>query len=236
MNKLRGLIFLTAIASLPPVVNAHETDDPLTSKVMIDQLEWRNADGKHNPVVLEAEAWLGYDLNKLWLKADIERLDGRTEEAELQALYSRAIAPYWDMQLGVRHDFKPKPEQTWAVIGIQGLAPYYFDVEAALFLGEAGSTAARFTAEYEMLFTQKLILSPEFSASFYGQNDRESQTGSGLSQTEVGLRLRYEIRREFAPYVGINWRKHYGNTADFLRDHSEDVSSTEFVVGARAWF
>jgi copper resistance protein B len=210
-------------------------DDPLLGKVMIDQLEVRDADEK-NPVVLAAQGWLGKDLHKLWIKTDVERVDSRTQEAELQALYSQAIAPFWDVQVGVRQDFQPTPNRTWAVIGFQGLAPYFFEIDTALFVGESGRTALRLDAEYELLFTQRLILTPEIEVNFYGQNDAELGVGSGLSDIEAGLRLRYEIRREFAPYIGVNWNKSFGNTADFARNAGEEIDDLQWVIGVRAWF
>ena len=210
-------------------------DDPFLTRVIIDQLEIRDADGP-NPTAMEAQAWVGKDLNKLWLKTNIERRDGETEEAEIQALYSRAISPFWNAQIGARQDATPAPSRNWGVIGVQGLAPYWFEVEAGLFVGESGRVAARFSAEYELLLTQQLILMPSVEVNMYGQNDAETGTGSGLADATAGLRLRYEIRREFAPYVGINWDKKFGNTANFAKGNSETVSDTAFVVGLRAWF
>ena len=238
LKKLSLSILATSLLSLPAL--AHEGDDPLLAKVMIDQLEWRDTEDANNQsidtYVLEGQAWIGKDLNKFWLKTDVEYVDGETEEAEIQALYSRAIAPFWDVQIGVRQDLKPEPTREWGVIGIEGLAPYYFEVDAALFIGESGATAARISAEYEWMLTQKLVLSPEVSLNFYGQNDSEYQTGSGLSDVNLGLRLRYEIRREFAPYIGVNWSKSYGNTADYVREHGEEVSDAQAVAGVRVWF
>jgi len=214
---------------------AGDKDDPLLTTVLVDQFEYREADDD-NPLVLEGQGWIGKDLTKLWIKTEFERVDGKTEEAELQVLTSQAVAPYWDFQLGLRKDFKPTPSRSWAVIGFQGLAPYFFEVDAALFVGESGRTALRLEAEYELLFTQRLILTPEIEMNFYGQNDEDIGVGSGLSDIEVGLRLRYEIRREFAPYIGVNWSKKFGNTADFSRLEGESVSDTQIVLGLRAWF
>ena len=135
----------------------------------------------------------------------------------MQFLYSKAIARYWDFQLGVRHDFEPSPSRSWAAIGFKGLAPYFFDIDAAAFIGESGRTALRFEAEYELLFAQRLILTPDIEINIYGQNDPDVGIGSGLSDIEAGLRLRYEIRRELAPYIGINWSRLFGNTEDFAR-------------------
>lgn len=227
---------LTAtLLSAPALAEHGMNDDPLLTKVQLDQLEVRDADGD-NPIVLEGQAWIGYDLNKFWLKADVESVDGHTQEAEVQALYSRAIAPYWDVQAGIRKDFQPAPDRSWAVLGLHGVMPYEFEVDAALFVGEGGRTALRLTVEYEFLLTQRLILTPEVEVNFYGQNDEDVGVGSGLSDTEAGLRLRYEIRREFAPYIGVNWSRKYGNTADFARAEGEDTNDWQWVVGIRAWF
>ena len=216
-------------------VLAGAKDDPLLTKVLIDQLEVHNADDG-NPWVLDGQGWIGKDLQKLWLKAEVERNDGETEEAELQALYSQAIAPFWDVQVGLRQDFQPTPNRSWAVIGLQGLAPYFFEIDTALFIGESGRTALRLEAEYELLFTQRLILTPEIEVNFYGQNDEDLGIGSGLSDVEAGLRLRYEIRREFAPYIGVNSNKSFGNTADFTRAEGGDTDDLQLVIVVRALF
>jgi len=224
-----------SILMLPSLAMAATADDPLLSMVLIDQLEIRSTDGP-DPFVLDGQLWIGKDLNKLWIKTEVERVDGETEEAELQALYSRAIAPYWDAQIGWRRDFRPKPERDWLAIGVQGLAPYFFEVDAALFIGESGRSAARLEAEYEFMFSQRLILSPEIEVNFYGKDDPAIGIGSGLSDIELGLRLRYEIRREFAPYVGINWSRKYGQTADYAKTAGNDIKDTQIVAGVRIWF
>lgn len=240
-NILKRLSSCVAIAGIvlssTSQVQAGADDDPLLSKFMFDQLETRNAD-QDNPFVLSGQFWLGYDLEKLWIKTDFESVGGKTEQAEVQALYSKAIAPYWDIQAGLRKDFAVdlSPSRNWAVIGLQGLAPYYFEVDTALFIGESGDTAFRFEAEYELLFTQKLILTPEIELNVYGQDDVLARTGSGLSDIELGLRLRYEIRRELAPYIGLNWSRKFGKSADFSRLDGLDISETQVVLGLRAWF
>lgn len=234
MKKSVALLLLPS-AILSVNARSHEDDDPLLSRVMFDQLEIRDTEGP-NTDRLEGQAWVGYDKHKLWLKSDIERRDGITESAELQVLASMAVAPFWDLQSGVRHDTKPGSTRSWGVIGAQGLAPYFFDIDAAVFVGESGRTAARFKAEYDLLFTQKLILAPTIEVNLYGQNDLETGAGAGLSNVEAGLRLRYEIRREFAPYIGVNWNKKFGNTADFARAKGKTVQDAQWVVGLRAWF
>ena len=231
----KTLCGMAALMLFSTTTQAASKDDPILTKVMINQLEVRSTDGP-DPRVLEVQAWIGQDLNKLWLKADVEYVDGSTEEAEIQALYSRAIAPYWDFQVGWRHDSRPKPNRDWLAIGFEGLAPYWFEIDAAAFIGESGQVGARLEAEYEVLFTQRWVLLPELKVNLHTKNDEVTGTGSGLSDTEVGLRLRYEIRREFAPYIGVNWVKKYGNTADFARDEGEDTDDVQFVAGVRAWF
>lgn len=228
------VLFACLLASAASLAGGR-SDDPLLAMIKIDQLEVREADGS-DPIVLEAQGWVGKDLHKLWGKAEIERVGSETEEAEFQLLYGRAIAPYWDLQAGIRHDSRPRPDRNWFAFGVQGLAPYYFEIDVAAFVGEDGHTALRLEGEYEIMFTQKLILSPEIEVNIYGKDDPELERGSGLSDMELGLRLRYEIRREFAPYIGVNWTKLFGDTADFARDEGEDTSDVQFVAGIRAWF
>jgi copper resistance protein B len=210
-------------------------DDPLLFMVLIDKLEYRVAEGE-NPWVWDVDAWVGKDLNKAWFKTEGEYRGARTEAAYGEALYSRAIAPYWNLQAGWRRDFRPEPERDWFALGVRGLAPYYFDVDATLYAGGNGTVAGRLNVEYEWLFTQRLILSPELEVNLYGEDDPERGIGSGVSDLELGLRLRYEIRREFAPYIGLNWEKLFGDTADFARDDGEPTDELQFVAGVRAWF
>ncbi len=220
---------------LPPSVWASGEDDPLLYKVIVDQLEYRDADG-FKPLVWAIDGWIGKDLHKVWIKTEGERINGATEELDVQALYSKAVAPFWDLQAGWRHENLPTPDRDWAVIGFQGLAPYLFEVNTALFVGGSGRTAARLEAEYEIMLTQRWVLSPEIELNLLGKSDPERGLGSGLTDTELGLRLRYEIRREFAPYIGINWSKLYSDTADAARAEGEKTEDGQFVVGLRAWF
>ena len=210
-------------------------DDPLITMFKLDQLEVRDTDAG-NVTAWKADAWLGKDLNRLWLKTEGEYHDGETEEAELQLLYSRAQSSFWDAQIGVRRDLRPTPTRDWVVFGIMGLAPYLFEVDLSLFVGEEGRSAVRLDAEYEYLISQRLIISPEAEVNAYGKDDPESGLGAGLSDVTLGLRLRYEIRREFAPYLGVQWTGLYGNTADFRKSAGGDISETVGVAGIRAWF
>ena len=151
-------------------------------------------------------------------------------------LYGRAFAPWWDLIAGVRHDFKPGDSQDFLAIGVMGLAPYKFEVEATAYLGERGQTAARFEVEYETLLTNRLILQPQIEVNLYGKDDLRRGIGSGLSTAEAGLRLRYEFTRQFAPYIGIVHERAFGRTADFRRDEGEDADDTRLVAGVRIWF
>ncbi len=232
-HRTVGLVLATVFVCSAALAGGK--DDPFLIMGKLDQLEVRDTEGD-DPLVLEGAVWAGYDLNKFWLKAEAERVDNESEELELQALYSRAISAFWDIQLGARKDFQPKPTREWGVIALQGLAPYHFEVDASLFIGGAGRTGLRLEAEYELLFTQRLVLVPEIELNAYGHNDRQTGVGSGLADAELGLRLRYEIRREFAPYLGLNWQKKYGNSADFASAAGHDVEDTQLVLGIRAWF
>lgn len=232
MNKI--LIAILGIFA-PVHVMAMGEDDPVLMNVMINQFEIRDTTGS-NLRAWDATVWFGRDLQKVWVKSEGERIDSDTESQELRLLYGQAIAPFWDVMIGMRTDLDPSPERNWLEFGIQGLTPYFFEINASLFLGGGGRSGIRFDSEYEFLITQKWILSPEIEINFHAHNDEETGVGSGLSNIEAGLRLRYEIRREFAPYIGINWEKSYGKTANFSRASSEDVSDTKVVIGIRMWF
>ncbi len=231
---LKTTIALMMVAAAAPVVAAME-DDPLVSRVTIDKLEWRAADGP-DPLVLDADAWIGRDLHKLGLKTEVEHVDGGTEEAELQLLYRRAVTAFWDFQAGWRRDFRPEPERDFLVLGFSGLAPYMLETDVALFLGESGQVGVRLDAEYEYMLTQRLALVPEIELDIYSEDDAAVGVGAGLSDMEAGLRLRYEVRREIAPYVGVNWAKKFGTTADLAREEGESTSDVQLVAGIRIWF
>lgn len=203
--------------------------------VLVDRLEQFHGDSA-NGQAIDAQAWYGSDLSKLWLKFEGERSDGHLGASRAELLWNRAISAYWDVQAGARHDFGEGPSRNWAAFGIQGLAPYWFDVEATAYVGESGRTALRLEAEYELLLTQRLILQPDVEVNFYGKNDPAREIGSGLSDIDVGLRLRYEFTRKFAPYVGVAWSRKFGKTADYAREESGDVDHTQLVTGVRLWF
>jgi copper resistance protein B len=235
---------------VPPDPPAHEVHDmpykPMAEmmsmddtapfgRVLFDQLDWRNAEGK-DVFAWDAEAWYGSDYNKLWLKTEGDLRDGTVEEARTEALWDHLLSRWWNLQAGVRHDFGEGPSRTWAAFGVEGLAPNFFDVEATAYVGDGGRTAARLSAEYDLLLTQRLILQPEAELNLYGKSDPENTIGSGLSDLQLGLRLRYEFRREFAPYLGIVWTRRFGQSADFARTAGEDPSDLQVLAGLRVWF
>jgi len=234
MKKL-FLITLTSVLIVNSVYAGGMQDDPVISKFMINQFETRQTSGD-DPLVLEGQGWIGKDLNKFWFKLDAEQVKSETEELELQALYSRAIAPFWDFQVGLRSDINPKPSRDWLVVGFQGLAPYFYEIDSALFIGDSGRVGLRLQAEYEILFTQKWILTPEIEVNLHSKDDAKVGIGSGLSDSQIGLRLRYEFKREFAPYIGINWNNKFGKTATFAKESGSKSNDSQLVLGVRAWF
>ena len=210
-------------------------DDPLLFMLRADQLEVRDAD-EGTVRAWEGSAWLGKDLNKLWFKTEGERLNGEIENAEYQLLYSRAIDANWDIQFGLKHDANPKPTRDWRISGFYSLAPYFFEVDSALFFNEDGQVNLRFETEYEFVLTQKLILSPDIEVNLFSKDDTELGVASGFSDFEAGIRLRYEFTREFAPYIGINYERLLGDTADSAEAANASTSETTAVVGVRFWF
>jgi copper resistance protein B len=214
----------------------HEEGGLNTWLLLTDRLEARVGDGEEN-YLWDLQGWYGGDIDKLWLKTKGEGGFGDdTESAELQALYSRAISPFFDVQAGVRYDVRPEPDRTHLVLGLQGLLPYVFEVDAAVFLSDKGDLTARLEGEYDLQINQRLILQPRLEFGFAAQEVPELGIGSGLGSVEAGLRLRYEIRRELAPYVGVGWERKLGDTGDFARAAGEERGGWEAIVGMRSWF
>lgn len=210
-------------------------DTERVGRILLDQFEWRHS-GKEDAALWELEGWYGGDYNKLWVKSEGERVNGATEDTRVELLWNRVISGWWSAQAGAREDVAAGPSRTWAAVGVQGLAPYWFDVEATLYVADAGRTAARLKTEYDLLLTQRLIVQPEGEINIYGKADPPRQIGSGVSDLNLGIRLRYELRREIAPYVGITWRKLFGGTADQARAVGRDASDVQLALGVRAWW
>ena len=183
------------------------------------------------------QAWYGGDINRLWVKSEGDGSFHRSvDRAEVQAVYSHALDPYFNIQGGVRYDFKPNPSRVYATLAIEGLAQSFFELEGSLYLSNKGELLARAEGYYDQRITQRLILQPRAELNFAAQNTRETRTGAGLSDAEIGLRLRYDIRREFAPYVGVQYRRAFGRTERYFREAGEDPNGVSLLTGVRLWF
>ena len=219
-----------------------ESGDLRSYRFLIDQLEVSLRRGRDGYVWDDAQFWYGGDIDKLWIKSQGEgAFGGALESAEVQALWSHAISPWFDLQAGARYDFEPNPRRGYLVLGFQGLAPYWFEVDGALFLSNKGDLSGRIEVEYDQRITQRLILQPRAEADFAFQNVPEIGLGSGLSTAELGLRLRYEFfparaPAVIAPYVGVQYERAFGNTADFRRAAGDSVGGWRFLLGVRTWF
>lgn len=212
-------------------------DNEIFAVFIGDRLEYQSGEGEEI-MLWDVQAWAGNDFHKLWFKSEGAWLldDGKVEEAEAELLYSRNIASFWDLQMGIRHDFKPNPDRTFAAFGIQGLAPYWFEIEVTAYLSEDGDVSMALEAEYDILLSQRLILQPRLETGFAVQEVEEYGVGQGFTDIELGLRLRYEIRREFAPYIGVSWHRKIGETENLAEAEGEDTNVTSFVAGLKFWF
>jgi copper resistance protein B len=178
----------------------------------------------------EAEGWWGSDINRVWLRTEGERGAEGTQDARAEVLWGHAFSTFWDWQLGVRHDFGHGPDRQWLAAGVQGLAPYWFETQATFYAGPQGRTALRLQASYDLRFTQRLVLAPELELNFYGKDDPRRGIRAGLSEAEAGLRLRYEFSRRFAPYLGVEHTRRFGDPTGFPR------RETVWLAGVRLWF
>ncbi|WP_254303847.1 copper resistance protein B [Burkholderia gladioli] len=210
-------------------------DTELHSYFVFDQLEWqrRAAGGTLN---WNGNGWIGGDLDRLWLRTEGSRVGSRLEDAEVQALWGHSITPWWDLVAGVRHDFRPSAAQTWLAFGIQGLALYNFESEVTVFVGQRGQASLRVEGRYDLLITNRLILQPSLEANLFAKNDAARGQGAGLGDTSLGLRLRYEVDRQFAPYLGISWDRSYGNSARMVVREGGRRSELSVLAGVRVWF
>lgn len=218
-----------------PMTGMDMADNAPYGMLLIDQLEYGRGDDAES-LNFNLQASYGNDYDKLWLKASGADTPDGLAATRTEALWDHAIATYWGTQLGLRHDFGEGPGRNWLAFGVQGLAPYWFDVEATLYAGEAGRSAARVDLEYDLLLSQRLILQPNLEFNLYGKSDPARAVGSGLADAEFGLRLRYEINRQFAPYIGVGWERKFGETADMARSAGKEVRERQWLVGVRMWF
>ncbi|MBL4853014.1 MAG: copper resistance protein B [Robiginitomaculum sp.] len=210
-------------------------DSPI-SFIMGDRLETQLTNGEET-FVWDAQGWYGTDQHKLWIKTEGEYsfTDNEVEDAEIQALWSKPVTAFWDFQAGIRYDLAPRG-RTHAVLGFQGLAPYWFEVDAAAFLSTEGDLTSRIEAEYDFILSQRLFLQPRLEVEFSAQDIEELDIGAGITGFDLGLRLRYEWRREFAPYIGVEWQKNLGETAGIVRNSGGDSNQLALIVGIRAWY
>jgi copper resistance protein B len=221
----------------PPV-----NDDAPHGRLLIDRLEYAAGDDQDS-VNLEFQGWYGGDYNRLWIEGEAEDVvsDGSGGAIEkLDLLYGRLISPYWSVRAGAGYQLEygpgPDPDRGYAVLGLKGLAPYWFEIDTNLRVSEDGDTWADFEAEYDFLLTQKLVLQPRLSTMVAFDEVEEFGVGQGINHVKLGLRLRYEIKREFAPYVGVSWKKQLGDTADLAREEGHDTDDLRLVAGVRLWF
>lgn len=247
-RSLWGVVIALACTILSSPARTEEIspveDSPIRGYFLIDQLEYatsRYTDGSANDdaLRLNTSAWIGGDYHRVWLYTEATKpKKDKIEDLDVQLLYGTLVAPFWDLQVGLRYA-KPLsggPSRQYAVLGVQGLAPYRFGVQAATFVSEDGDLSARAEIEYELLLTQRWILQPRFATNIALQKVEEQGVGRGLNDIELGLRLRYEIKREFSPYVGISWHNRYGDAAQFARDSGERVGGWNLLAGIHAWF
>ncbi|HQR04226.1 MAG: copper resistance protein B [Proteobacteria bacterium] len=217
-----------------PAAGHHDT--MTVAALMMNRLEYASPNHGPGATVLEAKAWWGTPYDRLWLKVDAETVNNCLDHARTEVLWGHAIAPFWDLQAGLRHDGGTGPARQWLAVGVQGLAPWWFEVDATAYLGSDGRSALRLEAEYELLLNQRWVLQPRIEINAYGRADPARLLGSGLADLTTGLRLRYHFNRQFAPYLGIEWRDRHGGTADLLRAAGEPAGERRIVAGVRFWF
>jgi copper resistance protein B len=210
-------------------------DRPILAHVIFNELEGR-WNGSNTAFRWEGQGWVGTDYDKLWIKSEGTLSKGALEDGQDQFLYSRAITTYFDLQGGLRSDLDSRPTRNWAALGIQGLAPYFFDLELTGFVSGQGHLAAKLEASYDLLLTQRLILQPQIEVNLYSKADPARLIGAGFSDIDTGLRLRYEISRKFAPYLGIVYEGKFGQTASYVKRAGESTGDFRFVFGIRSWF
>jgi copper resistance protein B len=208
-------------------------DDMSLFHLLMEQLEY--GVGDDGLFRWDGQAWYGNDSRKLWLKSEGEISNGEFEHGRHEVLYDRPISTFFDLQAGLRADIDDNPGRSWFAFGVQGLAPNFFHVSATAYAGSSGHFAGNAEASFDLLLTQRLILQPKAELDLYTKSDPARGIGSGFSSFEGGVRLRYEITRKFAPYIGVNYEQKFGGTKRFAIANGEDPDSLRFVFGVRAW-
>lgn len=216
-------------------IRPHLMEDAVSSSFVLDKFGLAYDRAGKTGFQWDGEFWIGRDLNKLWIKSEGSRVENKTD-GKVEAFWSHVVSPFWDVQLGARRDFGKGASRNWAAIGVQGTAPYNIDTQITTYVGGSGRTALALKAEYDLLFTQRLILTPTLEASWYGKNDKARGIGSGLSNASLAVRLRYEMTREIAPYIGVSFGRKLGNTARYASEHGESRSERAILAGVRIQF
>jgi len=222
MNRARGIL-------------RDEHGGSLTYKIMSNLLEYQSRNGEDG-YRWDGQAWFGGDINRVVVKTEGQGSGNKIDDAEVQVLYSRAWDHVTDLQIGIRQDIEPNPSRTYLALGFQTLLPSWFEAEGSVFIGARGQVLGRLGGNYDFHLTQRFVLQPRAEINFAAKDDSSIGLGSGLSDAEIGLRLRYEIQREFAPYIGLSWERKFGDTAEYARVGGERAETTSFVVGLRAWY
>lgn len=220
-------------ANMPPM----KMDNGIFAHVLFNQLEGR-ASGAGAEFRWDSEGWFGTDRNRIWLKSEGVAGNGSVSDGDQEILYDRPLPRlrYFDLQAGVRDDLDSGPNRTWGAIGIEGMAPYFFELAPTFYFRNGGNVAGRIEGSYDLLLTQRLVAQPQIEMNFYNKDDHNRGVGSGLAEIDTGLRLRYEFRRKFAPYVGYAYNGKFGSTAQYARQSGEATDNSSFVFGLRVWY
>jgi copper resistance protein B len=218
-----------------PIPRPRFADEHNFASLLVDRMEWVHT-SNNTATAYDLQAWYGRDYNRAVLKAEGDVDNSKVQEGRAELLWGHAVSPFWDAQLGMRYDHGVSPERSWLAFGVQGLAPYWVESTVTAYVGDEDRTALRLDGEYDLLLTQRLILQPRVEMDFYGKSDAARALGSGLADLAAGVRLRYEIRREFAPYLGFEWAGKYGGTADYARAAGDATKETRLIAGVRFWF
>ncbi|HTF68556.1 MAG TPA: copper resistance protein B [Edaphobacter sp.] len=220
-----------ALAWKPPV-----RDNRIYAHVLFNQLEGRTS-GSGSALRWDGQGWVGTDMNRLWVKSEGFVNGSTVSDSDHEVLYDRPLPRmrYFDAQVGVREDLDSGPSRTWGAVGIQGLAPNFFEFSPTFYFSDGGNVGGRLEGSYDLRVTQRLVVQPQAELNFYNKSDPERGTGSGLSDLDAGVRLRYAISRKFAPYLGFAYTGKYGDAASFARQAEDAVDSPTFVFGIRIW-
>jgi copper resistance protein B len=221
----------TLTGSKPPVTNE------VIAHILFNELEGRTS-GSDNEFRWDGEGWIGTDMNRLWIKSEDVFEDDVMSDGDQEFLYDRPIPRlrYFDAQIGIREDLDSGPHRTWGAVGIEGLAPNFFQFEPTFYFRDGGHVAGKVAGSYDLKITQRLIVQPQLEMNFYSSPDTARGLGTGLTELDTGLRLRYEFRRKLAPYIGFAYTNQFGSTAAYSRQEGESVSNPRFVFGLRVWY